>query len=67
MFHVELQLMNREVLAYAMAAIGLGCAVVAAFIQGGVVAALSAASAGALSLASLLGLQVRAAAAAPKQ
>ena len=57
---------TREAIGYILAAAGLGCAVAAASIQGGVVAGLSAAGAGLTSLAAVWGY-VSKTPAAPKQ
>lgn len=51
---------SRELTAYITAAMGLGCAVAAAAIQGGIVPALSAAGAGLLSLAGFMGYSAKA-------
>jgi hypothetical protein len=58
--------MHREALSYTLAAMALICAVTAAAFQGGVVAALGAASAGLSSMAAVMGYSVaRSAQAAP--
>ncbi len=58
---------SRELIGYAIATAALICAVAAALIQGGVVAAPSAASAGLASMASVWGFSNRPVVAAPKQ
>ncbi len=57
----------RELIGYGIALAAVICAVAAALIQGGVVAALSAASAGLASMASVWGYSGRTVVAAPKQ